>query len=220
MAFIEGRFSDSPYIQTVWHGQSDENYAPVCPADPHWNLLFTWQGKQSRVAVEGPLSKAKAKFQAEPQEFLVIRFELGVFMPNLPVINLADGDFVLPDAVHQCFWLHGTSWEIPSYDNVEDFVAKLVKEEVLIADTLVNAALEGQESEYSERTLRRRFLKTTGLAPKTIQQIERAQLAMSLLEQKKSILDVAYETGYSDQAHLTRELKRFTGMTPAQLLSR
>src|SRR5688572_23855751 len=117
MGFIEGRYSTSPYIQAIWQGQSDDNYAPVCPADPHWNLLFTRDGKNIRVAVEGALSKAKAKFEPYAREFLVIRFQLGVFMPNFPIISLRDSDLVLPEAMRQRFWLNGTSWEIPSYDN-------------------------------------------------------------------------------------------------------
>src|SRR5262245_6211095 len=118
MSYLEGRYSDSPYIQTVWRGETDGNYVPVCPADPHWNLLFTRSDREIRVAVEGPLSKATAKFQAEAREFLVIRFNLGVYMPTLPIINLRDNDFVLPEAERHRFWLNSSSWELPTYDNV------------------------------------------------------------------------------------------------------
>jgi hypothetical protein len=42
MTYFEGRSSDSPYIDSVFRGQTPANYTPVCPADEHWNLLFTW----------------------------------------------------------------------------------------------------------------------------------------------------------------------------------
>jgi methylphosphotriester-DNA--protein-cysteine methyltransferase len=53
-----------------------------------------------------------------------------------------------------------------------------------------------------------------------VRQIERARYATTLLRQGRAILDVVYEAGYFDQPHLTRSLKRFIGLTPAQLMDR
>jgi methylphosphotriester-DNA--protein-cysteine methyltransferase len=69
----------------------------------------------------------------------------------------------------------------------------------------------------SLRTLQRRFLLSTGLTYKAMQQIERARKAATLLEQGVPIIDAAYETGFFDQSHLTNSLKRFIGQTPAQI---
>jgi AraC-like DNA-binding protein len=52
---------------------------------------------------------------------------------------------------------------------------------------------------------------------KTIQQIERARSAVSLLERGTPISNTAFELGYFDQAHLSNSLKRFMGRTPAQI---
>ena len=52
----------------------------------------------------------------------------------------------------------------------------------------------------------------------TIDQIERARRATLLLRQGKSILDVVFETGYYDQAHLTRSLKYYIGQTPGDII--
>jgi AraC-like DNA-binding protein len=70
------------------------------------------------------------------------------------------------------------------------------------------------------RSLQYRFLRATGLTRKTIQQIERARGAVSLLERGTPISDAALEAGYFDQAHLTNSLKRFVGRTPAQIARR
>jgi methylphosphotriester-DNA--protein-cysteine methyltransferase len=51
----------------------------------------------------------------------------------------------------------------------------------------------------------------------TIRQIERARHATKLLRNGARLVDVAYEAGYFDQAHLTRSLTRFIGRTPAQI---
>jgi AraC-like DNA-binding protein len=53
-----------------------------------------------------------------------------------------------------------------------------------------------------------------------IRQIDRARRAETLLQQGRSILDTVYEAGYFDQPHLTRELKRWIGYTPTQIIHR
>jgi AraC-like DNA-binding protein len=78
--------------------------------------------------------------------------------------------------------------------------------------------LQGQPSDIAPRTIRHRFLRTTGLTQNHIHQIERAQQAARLLEQGFSILDTVYEIGYFDQPHLTRSLKRWVGHTPGEII--
>lgn len=214
---FEGRFSDSPYIESIWRGLNGSNYSVVCPADGRWNMLFTCYKGEVKLAVEGPRTRATPKVQPEGNEFLTIVFELGTFLPNVPAGSVLDGRVFLPQGVHNSMWLHGDTWEIPSYETVETFVEHLVHEEVLVADPVVKAALQDQAPSMSERTLRRRFVQATGLAPNLVGQIERALQAHRLLEKGAPILDAVYEAGYADQPHLTRSLKRFIGYTPAQI---
>lgn len=216
-AFFEGRLSDSPYIDMIWRGRVLNDYFPVCPADVRWNLLFTRQNGKVKVSAEGATTQFVTKTQFEGAEFLVIKFNLGVFMPYLPAGKLLNGETFLPEAAGKAFWLNSSTWQFPDFENVETFVDKLVRENVLIVDPVVKAAMQDQPQDLSPRTVRRRFLYTTGLTPKVIQQIERAKQAAALLEQGTPILDVVYETGYADQPHLTRSLRRFIGQTPAQI---
>lgn len=216
-SIFEGRFSDSPYIEMVWRGRTEENYAPVCPADSHWNFLFTERQGQVKVTVEGATTQFVPKLQPKAQTFLVIKFKLGVFMPSLPTNHFLNGDILLPTATRQSFWLKGSTVPLPTFDNAEIFVERLIRENVLVCDPIVASAIQEEPIFWSSRTVRRRFLQATGLTPKTIQQIERAKQASELLEQGQSILEVAHGLGYSDQPHLTRSLRRFIGQTPAQL---
>jgi hypothetical protein len=170
-----------------------------------------------KVSVEGPLTKALAKTHVEGTEWLVIKFQPGAFLPALPVRNLVDGEAILPQASRSSFWLHGSTWQFPDYEHVEAFVNRLVREEVLLRDPVVNAVLQGQPQDLSSRTVRRHFLRATGLTPTAFSQIERAQRAAALLEQGVSLLDVVYQAGYADQPHMTRSLKHFIGQTPAQI---
>jgi AraC-like DNA-binding protein len=67
----------------------------------------------------------------------------------------------------------------------------------------------------SERQLRRRFHHAVGYGPKTLQRVLRLQrfLALSDLE----LVRAAAEAGYTDQAHLTRDCRKLTGLTPGAL---
>lgn len=135
----------------------------------------------------------------------------------MPPRHLLNGDSVLPEAAKKSFWLNGFAWEFPDYDNAQVFVERLVRNDLLVRDPVVNAVLQDQPQDMSFRTIRRRFLHTTGLTYNAIQQIERAQRAHALLEQGVSILDTVDQAGYADQPHLTRSMKRCIGFTPAQI---
>lgn len=217
-AFYEGRLSDSPYIEIVWRGHVEQDNSPVCPADVRWDLLFTRHEGKVRVSAEGATNQAIFKHQAEGFEFLVIKFKLGTFMPYIPVEHLVNRDATLPEASGKSFWLNGSSWQLPDFNNVETFVDRLVRDGTLVTDPVVKAVLHDRHPPISSRTVRRRFLRATGLTPTSIRQIERAQQAATLLQQGMSIFDVVFQAGYADQPHLTRALRRFYGLTPAQVM--
>jgi AraC-like DNA-binding protein len=63
------------------------------------------------------------------------------------------------------------------------------------------------------------FRRETGLSPHAYQILVRARLAKSLLLQGFPIARVAADTGFSDQAHLTRHFKRIFGVTPGRYLA-
>jgi hypothetical protein len=215
--FFEGRASDSSYVEAVWRGQAGNDYAEVCPASGHWNWLFVKRDGMRNVLVEGPLTRARPTTQDEGTEWLVITFKPGTFLPSVPVRNLLNAGANLPLAAKSSFWLAGTSWQFPDYENVETFVDRLVRRQILVTDPVVKAVLQGQPQEISLRTVRRHFLFATGLTYKNIEQIERAKQAAALLEQGLSLPDVAFQAGYADQSHMTRSLKHFIGQTPAQI---
>jgi AraC-like DNA-binding protein len=217
-AIFEGRPSDSPYIEIVWRGRVEQDYEPVCPADVRWNLLFVKHQGKVKVTAEGATTQFVPKRNDEGAEFLVIKFKLGVFMPYLPPDNLVNGDALLPEAgSSRSFWLNGSAWQTPDFENVETFVERMVREGLLTREPIVQAVLQNQLPDVSFRTVRRRFLRATGLTHGTIRQIERAQHAAALLGQGVPILDTVYEAGYADQPHLTRSLRRYYGQTPMQI---
>ncbi|GJL97002.1 MAG: hypothetical protein DHS20C06_08190 [Hyphobacterium sp.] len=67
----------------------------------------------------------------------------------------------------------------------------------------------------SRRTLDRDFMRHTGLTPGEFMQIHRYHLARAQIRAGVfSLSDIAALCGYSDQAHMTREFRRFAGKTP------
>jgi AraC-like DNA-binding protein len=154
----------------------------------------------------------------ENAEFFGINFQLGAFMPRWPTSELVDLGVELEEVSSNSFWFHGSLWEFPTFENADSFIARLVREEYLVYDPVVDATLQSQPQEISMRSVQRRFLRATGLTHGAFCQIERAKEAASLLEQGVSILDTVDQVGYADQPHLTRSLKRFVGRTPAEIL--
>src|SRR5438270_7715484 len=151
-------------------------------------------------------------------EWLGIRLKLGTFLSHLPARTLVDATMTLPEATSKSFWLGGSAWQFPDYDNADTFVEWLVREGLLLREEIVGEVLQAHLKDLSLRSVQRRFLQATGITQSTARQIERARYATLLLQQGVSVLDTIEQAGYYDQPHLTRSLGRFIGQTPAQLL--
>jgi AraC-like DNA-binding protein len=219
MSFIvENRLSDSPLVEMVMHGRTAASGTAIRPAENHWHMVLVKHNGLTQLRVVGPWTTTGVLPYIEGIELVWIKLKLGTFMPHLPTAEFRDAETILPDASSQSFWLKGTAWQFPTFENADAFVARLAREEILVRDPLVDAALRGEAADTAERTLRHRFARVTGLSQKHIQQVQRAQRAAALLRHGIPILDAAHELGYYDQPHLTRSLKQFIGHTPTQIL--
>ncbi|MBA3868073.1 MAG: AraC family transcriptional regulator, partial [Anaerolineae bacterium] len=74
------------------------------------------------------------------------------------------------------------------------------------------------KTNFSIRTLRRKFAHVIGLAPKSLARTARFETVREALWQNPDadLADVALSTGYADQAHMQREFRQFSGRTPRQ----
>jgi hypothetical protein len=217
---FEERASGTPLVEKLWRTRSEPVETFISVAESHWEIVVTREKGKAYVTVRGPETKASTAPIPQDAQFFGIVFRRGVFMPGLPVRGLVDGSVTLPEASGRSFWLNGSAWELPDYDNADVFVNRLVRDGLLVRDPVVEAALEGHVSDLSVRSVQRRVLRATGLTLAGIRQIDRAQKAVALLDQGVPIADTVGLTGYADQAHLTRSLKRFVGQTPSQIVRR
>jgi hypothetical protein len=215
---FDERSANSSFVEMIWRTHSERAGTFASVAISNWEMVITTFNGKTMITARGPETKAsKADYPADA-EFFGITFKVGSFMSHLPLKSLLDRqDATLPEASSNSFWLHGSAWELPTFENADVFVDRLVHQGILVRDPVVEAAIQGHTPDVSIRSLQYRFLQATGLTHKTIQQIERARSAVSLLEQGTPILDTAFALGYFDQAHLTNSLKRFFGRTPAQI---
>lgn len=221
MTFIrKERPSESTFVETIWHARCACPGMFISVAATHWEMVVTRYHGNTTLTVRGPETTATPlQYQWVGAEWLGIRFRLGAFMPLLLPQTLRDRrDVNLPEATHTTFWLHGATWEFPTYENADTFVDRLTRENLLACDPIVDTVLQEHERVGSPRAIQYHFLRSTGLRYKTIQQIERARQAKALLERGVSIPDTVLAAGYFDQSHLTNSLKRYLGQTPAQLV--
>jgi AraC-like DNA-binding protein len=221
---FEERRSDSPLIEQIWRSSSTTSGPFVSTANVYWMMVVCRDQGETKVTIRGPETLATTAYALEhgfddaETSYLGIVFKPGIFMPHLTPGVVADrNDVILPEGAGKSFWLYGSTWEFPTFDNVDTFISRLMRTNMLAQDPTVAATLQGQAVELTQRAMQKRFLRATGLSHKAFRQIERANEAARMLQQGTSILDTVYSLGYFDQPHLTHSLKRFMGQTPAQI---
>ncbi len=90
----------------------------------------------------------------------------------------------------------------------------------LLHDPQARAENVAADVGLSLRQLRRRCHAAVGYGPKTLQRVLRFRRFVSRIDACPDVLDlaaIAAESGYADQAHLTRECFKLSGLTPAAL---
>lgn len=216
--FEEERPSDSPFIEKVWHVRNGRTDTFTSVASSHSEIVIARCKGKTTVTLRGPETQPTAATIPAESEYIGIVFKLGTFVPLLlprDLMNRKDANLRVNS--HGSFWLDSTIWEIPRFENADTFIERLVRADLLVHDSVVSAVLCGHPQTLSPRTVQYHFARSTGLTHKAIQQIERAQQAVALLQQGVPIIDATHQIGYYDQAHLTNSLKRFYGLTPTQI---
>ena len=216
---FEDRSSDCAFVERVWRSHSDRAGDFLSVAANHFEMVVTRVRGRTLLTLRGPETKATIADCPADGDWLGIRFTLGTFMPRLPPGNLRDRrDVTLPGATSRAFWLNGSACEYPTFENAEEFVARLARQGIIARDASVEAALGRHSGGLSQRSTQRHFLRATGLTQGTVRQIERARYATNLLRGGVTVLDAVYESGYFDQPHLARSLKCLVGQTPMEIM--
>jgi len=214
---FEMRASDAPTVERVWRTVSGAAVTFISRAATQWEMVVMRRPAGLTLTVRGPETRASLAPVPPNAEFFGIQFKLGTLLAPLPAGMLVNQGVDLPEAGGERFWLDGSAWQVPTFENADTFLAQLTRRGLLLTEPVVPAALRGELPDLSLRSVQRRFVRATGLTHGAVVQIERAHQAQALLQAGTPILDVVTAAGYADQPHLTRSLRRFVGETPAQI---
>lgn len=216
------RASDSDLVAAItyvsYSGPEGEPLAPdVTVPDGLWDIVVIHHAGGVQVLQTGLITKP-VELPYEPgDEYLAISFKPGTYMPRLPGQQMVDRGLLRPMGSGRTFELDAEMFEIPTYENAEGLVQRLVQREIVVLDEVVERVVEGEPAWASERTVERRFRWALGLSPKQLAQIRRAREAVARLQAGCAAAEVAADLGYSDQRHLIRSLRRFMGGTPGEV---
>ncbi|WP_448609921.1 helix-turn-helix domain-containing protein [Geodermatophilus sp. URMC 60] len=191
--------------------------------------LLWWRG---RLAVAGPDTSA-VLIEAQPGEVITgLRFPAGTAAELLGVsagelvdtrvdltdlvgtrgtgpVRRTDGPEELLEQVYVALWRHADPDRA-----VLRLVAALDRQ--LSVGTPVAAVAAGLG--IPVRSLYRASVRAFGYGPKALARIRRFQRALDEARRGTPLAEVAAVTGYTDQAHLTREVGRLAGLPPRRLL--
>jgi AraC-like DNA-binding protein len=105
-----------------------------------------------------------------------------------------------------------------STHELKDKVANYAVRSIFINKGQANLELIAKDCNISSRYLQKIFLEKIGFNPKFLVRIVRFQQALDYVQflQNNSLTNIAYQSGYFDQAHFIKEFKDFTSFVPSQ----
>jgi AraC-like DNA-binding protein len=218
MFHIEERKSDHSCVERLWTASNERAGEFLSVAATNCELVVSRFRNRTFITLRGPETRMTAIDCPPEGEWLGIRLKVGTFLPRFPPQTLRDRrDVTLPEASMRSFWLDGSAWPYPTFENADTFVGRLLKKRLLTNDRTVERVLRGESTAVSRRSAQRHFLRATGITHAAFRKIERARYAVHLLREGVRTADVVHLAGYFDQSHFTRSLKYLIGQTPAEI---
>jgi Helix-turn-helix domain len=212
------RAADSSLVERITCVTYDEPTRELSTPDGCWDIVVMRRRGITLVLQTGVISRPVPLENDPGDSFLAISFKPGVFLSRTPGRDMIDRALVRPLVTAGAFALDAETLEIPTFENAEGLVERLVRRGLLARDELVEGAAQGRPRAISPRSMQRHFLSALGMTPKQFAQIRRAGRAVDLLRTGMAPAEVAIEAGFADQPHLTRSLKAIMGQTPGELL--
>jgi AraC-like DNA-binding protein len=212
------RQADSPFVHAVTNWVIGNEETSIAAPDGHWDIVVLKQNGQTNILLTGQTTQAVSLPFAPGDEIMTVSFKASAFLSSIPPVTMLDRGILLPK-MRKSFQMGSDVFEIPTFDNVEEFARSLVKKEHIFLDEVVEASLRDHPQAYSSRSIQRRFLRATGMTQNYFRQIQRAHRAAALLQNGIPAIEVAFETGYADQPHMSRSLKHILGQTPTEIVT-
>ncbi len=208
-----------PLVQRVWSASCDATTGFTSAVKASSMIAIARSDDAFTVHLRGPETTGTSLTCSEGWEFFGVELRLGAYLPLYPPSGLADlNDALLPTLPGDRIVLDNQDWEMPTEQNVDVFLDRLVRAGLLVFDPLVDEIRHGERPRgMSERVAQIRFRRAVGISHRKLVSIERAQRAARLLTAGRSIADVVTASGYYDQPQLARAMRWATGHTPGEL---
>ena len=210
-----------PLVQRVWSASCDATTGFTSAAKASSMIVFARSDAGLTVHLRGPETAGTSMTCREGWEFFGVDLRLGAYLPLYPPSGLTDlNDALLPTLPGDRILLDNRDWEMPTEQNVDVFLNRLVRAGLLIFDPLVDEIRHGERPRgMSERIAQIRFRRAVGISHRKLVSIQQAHQAAQLLTAGMLIADVVTTSGYYDQPQLARAMRWATGHTPGELRS-
>lgn len=218
---FESVSGDVPLVERVWSATCDAPTTFVSTAKSSSMIAFARNGHSVTVHLRGPESRATELTCPADWEFFGVELRLGAYIPLFPPSGLVNlNDALLPTEDGGRIVLDNRRWEMPTPQNVDVFVGRLLRAGLLVVDPLVDDIRHGERPRaMSKRTAQLRFRRAVGISHRNLASIERAQRSAQFLTAGGSIADAVTVGGYYDQPQLAKAMRWATAHTPGQLRS-
>jgi AraC-like DNA-binding protein len=208
----------------VWHSTGPAGPQRILP-DGCLDLILTGD----ELLVAGPDTRARVHHSAEPQPATGVRLHAGrgPVLLGVPAHELRDRTLPLEDV-----WGSGRARRLTEQvaerpgPTLERWATAGKAGETFDGfGARVRALLDGgrsvaevsDELGWSTRQLHRRLLPVFGYGPQHLGRVLRLVRAVGLADAGAPWAEVAQRAGYADQAHLARDVRALTGVTPTEL---
>jgi len=195
---------DDPILET-WSSVTDTDQVfPIMPDGCRDLIIKQAPGNPQHLFISSLMSSPKKVFAQEGTTFIGVRLK-----PGATICPQVLESHPLPDSMDALTQLTYNAASLSS--SVSDMMHCLA-----FAASPSEAA---NNLGVSLRTLQRHTLKTTGRNPGFWRRLARARKAVRCILSGSKLHEAAHECNFSDQAHMTRELKNWFAMTPGELAS-
>src|SRR4051812_20416455 len=207
---------DLPLAQRVWSATCDVPTVFASAAKASSMIAFARHGDGVTVHVRGPETAGTSLTCAAGWEFFGVELRLGAHLPPFPPAGLTDlNDALLPTLPGDRIRLDNRDWEMPTAQNVDVFLDRLVRAGLLVFDPLVDDIRHGERPRgMSERIAQIRFRRAVGISHRKLVSIEQAHHAAQLLTAGGSIADGGPPGGHYHQPQTARGVRGGAGHPP------
>lgn len=232
------------YVDTYWYAKGSEVGISRIYPDGYLDLIFDLKGSglasAERIRISGMMTSYRDVILDSETEVLGIRLKPSSLslLQTIPVGQLKNASICLNEITHlpigewseRLLAAPGTGEKIHWIEQYllprligpfeeEDWLISTVCQQIAQQCVQIDISALARQYFISLRQLERRFKGKVGISMKEYQRVQRFSKALDEIRRlpEKSLLHIAFDNGYTDHAHLTREVSRMTGNNPSAL---